>query len=134
MPTKLMTSPRTFGLTHIALAVKDTQRSLKFYQGVFGVKVMYEKPGWIQVKTPGSHDILVFEEGKKSGIGKSGGIAHFGFRLRRAAYIREMVKRIHRAGGKITSQGEFVPGEPYVFFRDPDGYEIEVWYELLPRK
>ena len=25
---------------------------------------------------------------------------------------------------------EFVPGEPYVFFRDPDGYEVEIWYEL----
>jgi hypothetical protein len=23
-----------------------------------------------------------------------------------------------------------VPGEPYVFFEDPDGYEVEVWYEL----
>jgi hypothetical protein len=23
-----------------------------------------------------------------------------------------------------------VPGEPYVFFTDPDGYEVEIWYEL----
>jgi hypothetical protein len=23
-----------------------------------------------------------------------------------------------------------VPGEPYVFFNDPDGYEVEIWYEL----
>jgi len=21
-------------------------------------------------------------------------------------------------------------GEPYTFFKDPDGYEIEVWFEL----
>ena len=23
-----------------------------------------------------------------------------------------------------------MPGEPYVFFTDPDGYEVEIWYEL----
>jgi hypothetical protein len=28
------------------------------------------------------------------------------------------------------SQGEFCPGEPYVFFEDLDGYEVEIWYEL----
>ena len=35
-----------------------------------------------------------------------------------------------RAGGTIKEQGEFVPGEPYLFAVDPDGYEIEIWYEL----
>ena len=34
--------------------------------------------------------------------------------------------------GVIREQGEFVPGSPYVFFKDPDGYEIEIWYEKLP--
>jgi predicted enzyme related to lactoylglutathione lyase len=37
---------------------------------------------------------------------------------------------IEKAGGKILHRGEFCPGEPYVFFTDPDGYEVEVWYEL----
>ena len=32
--------------------------------------------------------------------------------------------------GKVGDSGEFCPGEPYVFFTDPDGYEVEVWYEL----
>jgi len=29
----------------------------------------------------------------------------------------------------VLSHGEFCHGEPYLFFRDPDGYEAEVWYE-----
>jgi hypothetical protein len=37
---------------------------------------------------------------------------------------------VRKAGGEILSHGEFVPGEPYVFFKDPDGYEVEIWYEL----
>jgi len=52
--------------------------------------------------------------------------------LRNAADIKKILQRIKQAGGKIKDQGEFVPGEPYIFFYDPDGYEIEVWYELIP--
>ncbi len=82
--------------------------------------------------TPGCHDILVFEEKKDSPIGITGGIAHFGFRLKEAKDIDEMLKRINSAGGQIVDKGEFVKGSPYVFFKDPDGYEVEIWYELLP--
>ena len=31
--------------------------------------------------------------------------------------------------GQIIDTGQFVPGEPYVFATDPDGYTIEIWYE-----
>ena len=41
-----------------------------------------------------------------------------------------ILQKISVAGGQITSQGAFVKGSPYVFFKDPDGYELEVWYEL----
>ncbi len=30
----------------------------------------------------------------------------------------------------MLDQGEFCPGEPYVFFRDLDGYEVEIWHEI----
>ncbi len=42
-----------------------------------------------------------------------------------------MAERTDSAGGEIIDKGEFVRGEPYVFFKDPDRYEIEVWYELI---
>jgi hypothetical protein len=34
------------------------------------------------------------------------------------------------AGGSIEDQGEFCPGEPYLFARDRDGYLVEIWYEI----
>jgi len=70
-------------------------------------------------------------EKKKAPYGKTGGIIHFGFRLKNAEDIVEMAVRIKQAGGKISSKGEFCPGEPYIFFKDPDGYEVEIWYELI---
>ena len=77
---------KTYGLTHVALAVRDPQRSLAFYRSVLGVLPVYEQAEFVQAQTPGSRDVLVFEE-RPRGAGKSGGIAHFGFRLRRAGDI-----------------------------------------------
>ena len=125
-----MKKAKTYGLTHIAIAVRDLDQSLTFYQKVFDVEVMYHKDDFLQVATPGAHDIIVFEK-KKADHGSMGGIAHFGFRLRKAKDIDEMARRIRSAGGTIIDQGEFVPGEPYIFFKDPDGYEVEIWYELI---
>jgi catechol 2,3-dioxygenase-like lactoylglutathione lyase family enzyme len=121
----------TYGLTHVALKVKDLDRTIKFYRHIFNVKVMYLTPTFAQVTTPGANDIIVFEKSKSTAIGKTGGLAHIGFRLQRAADIELIIKRILEAGGVIKEKGEFIPGSPYVFFYDPDGYEIEVWYELL---
>jgi catechol 2,3-dioxygenase-like lactoylglutathione lyase family enzyme len=120
---------KTHGLTHIALAVKDAERSLRFYRSVFGVKLVYRLEGFIQAQTPGSRDVLVFDE-KAPRTGKRGGIAHFGFRLTDPRDIEAAAKAVRRAGGKIVSKGDFCPGEPYLFFIDPDGYEVEIWYEL----
>lgn len=120
---------KTLGLTHLALTVSDINRSFQFYHDVFGMLAVYREPTFVQAQTPGAHDILVLEQGSEE-IGRSGGIKHFGFRLTDPRDIEKAVRSVEQAGGKIMHRGEFVPGEPYVFFKDPDGYEIEVWYEL----
>jgi catechol 2,3-dioxygenase-like lactoylglutathione lyase family enzyme len=120
---------KTHGLTHIALGVRDAERSLRFYQKLFGVVEVFRKDGFIQVQTPGSWDVIVFEENASS-AGKVGGVVHFGFRLVEPADIDAVVREVESAGGRVLSRGEFCPGEPYVFAADPDGYEVEIWYEL----
>lgn len=119
----------TFGLTHLALRVRDPARSARFYGDVLGAKVVYAAADFVQAQTPGSRDVLVFERGKTN-IGRSAGIAHFGFRLQRATDIGAAISAVERAGGEVTSHGEFVPGEPYLFARDLDGYAFEIWFEL----
>ena len=123
---------RTYGLTHIAMAVKDLDRSSRFYGHVFGAVEVYRSAAFVQLQTPGSHDVIVLETGKPH-VGKSGGIAHFGFRLADPGDIEDAIRTVEAAGGTIASHGNFVPdqdpGEPYLFARDPDGYVVEIWYE-----
>lgn len=120
---------RTYGLTHVALAVADPERSFRFYQAVLGVVPVYRSADFIQAQTPGSRDVLVFERDPAK-AGRAGGVAHFGFRLADPADIEAAAGAVIAAGGTIREKGEFVPGEPYVFFHDPDGYEVEIWFEI----
>lgn len=119
----------TYGLTHVALAVRDLERSARFYQRLVGARVVYRDASFVQLQTPGARDVIVLERGPRR-AGKPGGIVHFGFRLRRPGDIEKAVAAVTAAGGRVKSTGEFVPGEPYVFASDPDGYEVELWYEL----
>jgi catechol 2,3-dioxygenase-like lactoylglutathione lyase family enzyme len=116
-------------LTHIALTVADLDRSAAFYTQLLGAVEVYRDTAFAQLQTPGSWDVIVLERGRKS-AGKSGGISHFGFRLLDPADIDRAAEAVARAGGVVTDKGEFVPGEPYLFATDPDGYALELWYEI----
>lgn len=120
---------KTHGLTHVALAVRNAERAFALYEKVLGVVAVYRKKGFIQAQTPGTRDVIVFDE-TAARPGESGGIVHFGFRLVDPSDIGAAVQAVRDAGGTVTGHGEFVHGEPYVFFTDLDGYGVEIWYEL----
>lgn len=44
--------------------------------------------------------------------------------------IDAAAKGVEKAGGKILDKSLFCPGEPYLFFKDLDGYEVEIAFEL----
>jgi catechol 2,3-dioxygenase-like lactoylglutathione lyase family enzyme len=98
---------KTHGLTHVGLAVADPERSLRFYR---------------------DFDVLAFEKRPRD-AGKRGGIEHFGFRLTDPKDIDLAVREVKKAGGRLLRRGEFGPGLPFAYVADPDGYEIEIWFE-----
>lgn len=118
----------TLGLTHLALAVKDPERSLRFYREVLGARVTYRDEDTIEVQTPRRKDVISLERDARN-AGRPGGAKHFGFRLRSPRDIDSAAEAVRRGGGRVVRRGEFSRGHPYLFARDPDGYEIEIWYE-----
>src|SRR5439155_21732597 len=103
----------TYGLTHIGLAVRDAERALRFYEDVFGARAVYREPGTIQAQTPGSHDILSFEE-DASKAGEMKGVTHFGFRLRKLEDIETASIVVRGAGREFLEQGAIVAGDLYI--------------------
>ena len=120
---------RTQGLTHIHLVVRDLERSLRFYKGVFGMDERFrEGPHMVFLSTPGSEDLITLNQdpNELQLAGVKGGVDHFGFRLTSPSDFDAAVRAVEEAGGKLINRGEHAPGVPFAYVADPDGYVIEL--------
>lgn len=57
------------------------------------------------------------------------GIVHFGFRLQAPEDIEVALVEVGNAGGRVRRRGDFGLGFLYAYVADPDGYEVEIWFE-----
>ena len=126
-----MARAEVHGLTHIALAVRDLDRTVDFYTRAFGVREYCRDEASAQVLGPGPHDVLAFELDPEH-AGRAGGALHFGFRLTSPDAMETALESVAAAGGRIRERGDFGDGQPFAYVEDPDGYEIELWYEATP--
>ena len=120
---------RTQGLTHIHLVVRDLERSLRFYQTVFGMEERFrDGPKMVFLNTPDSGDLITLNEDPAEArlAGVNGGVAHFGFRLANPADLDRAIAEVEAAGGRLVRRGEHAPGKPFAYVEDPDGYVIEL--------
>jgi len=120
---------KTGGLQHLHLVVRNVERSLRFYQSVFGMQERFRVgPHMVFISTPGSDDLITLnqDERERDQAGHSGGISHFGFRLLRGSDLDAAAREVEAGGGKVISRGEHAPGVPFVYVSDPDGYMIEL--------
>jgi catechol 2,3-dioxygenase-like lactoylglutathione lyase family enzyme len=119
----------TEGLTHLHLVVADLQRSLMFYETVFGMEEQYRSgPTMVFLRTPGAYDTITINEDaeRAADAGKRGGVDHFGFRLKNDDDLDRAIAEVEAAGGKLVERGNHAPGIPYAYVSDPDGYLIEL--------
>ncbi len=117
---------KTKGLTHLNLSVKDIHKSLKFYQEAFGMEVQF----WVEdnmvfLNTPGCNDTFTLQQAQEGEqVGPGGGFSHFGFQL--DGDLDQAISEVQAAGGELMNRGEHAPGQPYAYFKDFDGYVIEI--------
>ena len=87
----------------------------RLHTRVFGMEELFrEGDDLIFLRTPGAWDTVTLNsepDGGKGRPGDSGGIAHFGFRLKHAADMDDAVREIVTAGGRLVGRGEHSPGE-----------------------
>jgi catechol 2,3-dioxygenase-like lactoylglutathione lyase family enzyme len=111
-------------LVHLNLTVADVERSLEFYRAWFG----FDRPpraypdGAVFVNDAGGFDLALHPRG--SGV-------HFGFRCDEPGEVRALRDTLAAAGVPIT---EAYDEDGYVNLKclDPDGYEVEVYWEPPP--
>jgi catechol 2,3-dioxygenase-like lactoylglutathione lyase family enzyme len=109
--------------------VRDLAGALRFYREVFGMEEQFRAgPDMVFLSTPGSRDLITLnrDESEADNAGKSGGIAHFGFRLSDGSQLDAAVKEVEHAGGRLLSRGSFGGSSSYAYVADPEGYVIEL--------
>lgn len=119
---------RPYGSTHVSLSSANPCRSAEFYAAVLDTHAVDHDGDFVQIRTPGARDIIIFEGAQRS-ISRLAAFAHFGFRSDAPEQVVAAARAVEAAGGEVVEQGELVAGEPYLFARDPDGYLFEIWYE-----
>lgn len=120
----------TNGLNHLALPVKDPERSARFYTELFNMEVTSSSQAVVFLKTVGSWDMIALNRAD-SAVMSSRDTMHFGFRVDPGQFDAA-VKTIREKSVKTVSE----PGERsigrYIFIEDPDGYTVEIFECLSP--
>ena len=123
-------------LGHVLLRVLDLERSKKFYAEVLGFQILEEDPahGGTFMALPGqSHAIDLFQakdleaaERQTPGVR---GLGHIAFRVDSEDALREAYATLREHGVEITRTIDHV-SQKSVYFNDPDGNTLEIYYEL----
>ena len=97
---------QTYGLSHLQINVNDLERSVQFYKDLFGMKEVRRFDHCVMVQTPGTHEIFTInaDPSEERDVGKMGGIAHFGFRLRDLVEMDRVFEEATRLGGRPLTQ------------------------------
>jgi catechol 2,3-dioxygenase-like lactoylglutathione lyase family enzyme len=132
--------PDTCGFNHVATMTADLDRYLEFYGDVFGAEVITimeahdDHPRMAVVNIGGDAALNVFEVpadsivGDRSTMGGRGPIDHYAFAVQSEEMLLEVRDRLVARGASPGEVTQFGPALRSVFFRDPDGAELEVGY------
>lgn len=129
--------PVTRGFNHVATLSTDLDRTVRFYEAAFDAVVTFEMaktddhPRMVILDVGGGGMLNVFEVdeadivGDRRRQGGRGAIDHFALMVDSHATLVQMQDRLLAAGAEIGDVQQ-LGSEWSLFFRDPDGMELEV--------
>jgi catechol 2,3-dioxygenase-like lactoylglutathione lyase family enzyme len=126
------------GFNHVATLTTDMDLTVGFYEKAFEAVVVYEVTKtddhlWMKIVDVGGGAMLnIFEVSSDEMIGERrrqggrGAIDHFAFAVASREVLETLVDRLADAGAQEVGQIQRLGNEWSLFFRDPDGMELEV--------
>jgi catechol 2,3-dioxygenase-like lactoylglutathione lyase family enzyme len=130
--------PLTTGFNHVATLTTDMDLTVGFYQQAFDAEVTFEiaksdDHPWMKVIDLGGGSALnVFEVaadeiiGERRRQGGRGAIDHYALAVDTRATLEAVRDRLLAAGAQEVGEIQQLGPEWSLFFRDPDGMELEV--------
>jgi len=130
--------PISTGLNHVATLTTDMNRTVRFYEEAFGAEVRgevlpREDHPWMKVVDVGGGAALnIFEVpadeiiGERRRQGHRGAVDHFALAVDSRSTLEAVKARLSTAGAQEVGEVQQLGDILSVFFRDPDGMELEV--------
>ena len=122
---------KTYGLSHINIPVQDLERSVSFYAQLFGMQEIRRFDDCVMLRTPGTHEVFTMTRSPEAAklMAELEGF-HFGFRLTGLVAIDKVLEDATQLGGTPKSHGGTAEkGRVYAAVSDPNGYEVEIFWE-----
>lgn len=126
-------------IAHVVIKVRDLQRSRKFYTEVLGMDIMMEAPQirgvFLANNRRDHHELALIEIGPQAEgpRGNQVGLVHIAFRLRNEDELRAAYKELKEKDVPIAFTVNHGITKS-VYFRDPDGNELEVYSDNPPEE
>jgi catechol 2,3-dioxygenase-like lactoylglutathione lyase family enzyme len=129
--------PVTNGFNHVATLTSDMDRTVKFYTDAFEAEVTFEMqaegdhPRMTILDLGGGAALNVFEVpagdiiGERRSQGHRGAIDHYALAVESKSVLERIKSRMVDAGAEI-GEIQRLGDEWSLFFRDPDGMELEI--------
>lgn len=127
-----MVKPKQLG--HLVLRVRDVEKSEKWYADVLGLHTTNKRAGRMVFMSAGdsaSHELALMSLGPDAPGPESNrvGLYHFAWEMESFDDLRTLYQEMKQKNVKIGGIGDHgISIGVYLF--DPDGNEIEVFYEL----
>lgn len=130
--------PVTVGFNHVATLTTDMDLSVGFYERAFDAEVVFEMAKtddhpWMKIVDIGGGAALnIFEVspeeivGDRRRQGGRGAIDHFAFAVADRSELETARDRLVAAGALEVGEIQQLGDELSLFFRDPDGMDLEV--------
>ena len=127
--------PRQLG--HLVVNVRDLNRAEDFYTNIIGLKVMQKYDGhavFMSANDAMSHELALVGVGEDApGPEKERiGLLHMAWQMDSLEDLKAINQRLKDNGVEIEHYGDHGVSLG-IYFRDPDGNEIETYYEV-PRE
>ena len=120
-------------LGHIVLRVRDVDRSEHFYTDVLGLRVTEKRPGVMVFMSAGeaSHELAVMSVGPEAPGPEQNrvGLYHFAWEMESYDDLKKLYRELEEKEVPVGGTGDHGISMGVYFF-DPDGNEIEAFYEL----